>query len=246
MKQLPLLISLACWALLWEVGARLAGSDMFPPLSVVVASLGELLRLPSFQAALVSSARSFALGMALVVVVGIPLGALMGTFRTCDSILNVWVNIFLSAPLTAVVPALMPLLGVGETTVVATVFLFAVWVLILDTREGVRHVPTSLIEMGRVNGATRWQLFTKILLPFAVPEVMTGLRLATIRGVRGLIVGQVIIALLGFGGLFQTFLEGFRMERFWGLVLVVFALGIAVTGAVGCLEQRLSRHAKMR
>nr|WP_319513888.1 ABC transporter permease subunit [uncultured Cohaesibacter sp.] len=246
MRRFSLLLSILFWALVWEIAARAIGSSLFPPLSNIILTVGEVVHLHSFQEALGQTVRDFLIGMALIIVVGISLGFLMGRYKTCDRILNVWVNIFLSAPLTAVIPALMPLLGIGEVTVVATVFLFGVWVLIIDTREGVRDVPRSLIEMGRVYGATRWQMFSRIMLIHAMPEVMTGLRLACVRGVRGLIVGQIVIALTGFGGLFQTFLEGFSTERFWALVIIVFTLSFAVTGLVGLVERRLTRHAKAR
>ena len=157
MRRFSLLLSILFWALVWEIAARAIGSSLFPPLSNIILTVGEVVHLHSFQEALGQTVRDFLIGMALIIVVGISLGFLMGRYKTCDRILNVWVNIFLSAPLTAVIPALMPLLGIGEVTVVATVFLFGVWVLIIDTREGVRDVPRSLIEMGRVYGATRWQ-----------------------------------------------------------------------------------------
>ncbi|MEW5420361.1 ABC transporter permease [Amorphus sp. 3PC139-8] len=244
--RLPILLSLVAWALFWEVATQIADSTMFPPLSAILVTIGEVVQLTSFQNALVVTARSFALGMALALAVGIPVGALMGRFEAADKILNVWVNIFISAPLTAVVPALMPLLGIGEATVVATVFLFAVWVIIIDTREGICGVSPSLVEMARSNGATRWQMFWKILLPSAMPEVMTGIRLGVVRGVKGVIIGQIVIALVGFGALFETYLQTFQMTRFWALVLVVFTLGFVLVELVGLFEKRLTRHAKSR
>ncbi len=246
MRRFSIVLSIIFWALVWEISARAISSSLFPPLSVVLIAVGDVLQLHSFRAAFVQTARDFAIGMAFVVLVGITVGFLMGRYRTVDRILNVWVNIFLSAPLTALIPALMPLLGIGEVTVISTVFLFGVWVLIIDTREGIRNVPISLIEMGRVYGATRWQMFSRIMLIYAMPEVMTGLRLACVRSVRGLIVGQIVIALVGFGGLFQTFLEGYSTERFWALVVIVFALSFALTGLIGLLERRLTPHARDR
>lgn len=234
--------SLFCWALLWEIGARYIGNDMFPPLTTVLVTAVEVMQFASFKAALVATARAFFIGMALSLVVGITIGALMGRFQAVDRIFNVWVNIFLSAPLTALVPALMPILGIGEATVVATVFLFAVWVIIIDTREGVRNTPASLVEMARTYGATRWQMFSRILVPAAMPEIMTGIRLSVVRGVKGVIIGQIVIALIGFGGLFDNYLKRFQMERFWALVVTVFALGFLLVGIVGLIEKRLTTY----
>lgn len=245
-KPKSILLSLVAWAVLWELAARYAASDMFPPLSHVVATAFSLVQLQSFKDAIVITARAFATGMALAIVVGVPVGALMGRFKPVDRILNVWVNIFIAAPLTAVVPALMPILGIGETTVVATVFLFAVWVIIIDTREGMVGINRSLLEMARSHGATRWQMFSKIMLPSAMPEVMTGIRLSVVRGIKGVIIGQIVVAVVGLGELFDTYLHGFQMDRFWALVMIVFLLGMTLMGAVGLVERRLTRHAKVR
>jgi len=170
----------------------------------------------------------------------------MGRFKPVDRILNVWVNIFISAPLTAVVPALMPILGIGEATVVATVFLFAVWVIIIDTREGMVGINRSLLEMARSLGASRWQMFTRIMLPSAMPEVMTGIRLSVVRGIKGVIIGQIVVAVVGFGALFESYLHSFEMARFWALVMIVFLLGMVMMGLIGLAERRLTRHARVR
>lgn len=245
-KTKPIVLSLLAWALLWELAARSAATDMFPPLTVVVQTAFSLVHLQSFQNALVITARAFATGMALAIVIGVPVGALMGRFKPVDRILNVWVNVAISAPLTAVVPALMPILGIGETTVVATVFLFAVWVIIIDTREGMISISRSLLDMARSLGATRWQMFSRIMLPSAMPEVMTGIRLSVVRGIKGVIIGQIVVAVVGMGELFDSYLHGFQMDRFWALVMIVFLLGMSMMGAVGLIERRLTRHAKVR
>lgn len=244
--RLPAFISLMAWAALWELTGRLLDSDLVPPLSTVLLSAWELVQLSSFQRALGITARAFAIGMAFALVVGIIVGALMGTFRPVDRLLNVWVNIFISAPLTALVPALMPLLGIGETTVVATVFLFAVWVIAIDTQAGIVKVNRSLMEMGRMFGATRRQLFLKIMLPAALPEILTGVRLGVVRGVKGVIIGQIVIALIGFGEMFEVFLQTFAMDRFWALVLIIFALAFLLVEAVALVERRFEFYAKAR
>jgi NitT/TauT family transport system permease protein len=240
MKKLAIPLSLASWALLWEIGARAAGNDMFPPVSEVVRAAVELVPKHDFQAALWVTARSLFLGLTISIVLGVPIGALMARMPTLDRIFNVWINIFISAPLTALVPALMPLLGIGEPTVVATVVLFSIWVVIIDTREGVMHVPLSLIEMARMNGASRLQLFVHILIPSALPEVMTGIRLSVVRAVKGVIIGQVIVSLIGFGALFSNYLQQFEMAYFWALVMIVFVLGFAMMGVVSLIEKLLT------
>jgi len=238
--------SLIVWGALWEGVGRSGAVDLIPPLTAIVGAMVELARLASFWDAVAITAQGFALGMALAVVVGVPIGVLMGLRRTADRLLSVWVDIFISAPLTALVPALMPLLGIGQATIVATVFLFAVWVIIIDSRAGVAQVNRSLVEMGLVFGGDRRQILLRVILPAALPEIATGLRMGVIRGIKGVIIGQVIIALIGFGGLFELYLQGFLMERFWALVFVVFGLAFALIGLVERLEKRIEFYAASR
>ena len=137
-------------------------------------------------------------------------------------------------------------MGIGQTTVVVTVFLFAVFVIVLDTEVGVRQVGRSLVEMASCFGARRWDLYRKILLPSALPEILAGLRLGVIRGVKGVVIGQLLIAILGVGELFETYSQNFLFEEFWALVIVVFAFAYAVSEAIARLERRVEHYARTR
>src|SRR5690606_13476506 len=142
-----------------------------------LAAAVELVQTATWQSATVSTLRAFVTGMALAILAGIPLGVLMGRFKVADDLLGMWVNIFSSAPLSAIVPVLMILFGFGEKTIVASVFLFAVWIIVLDTRAGVRHIAPSLIEMGQSFGAGRMALYVKIIIWAALPEILAGIRI---------------------------------------------------------------------
>jgi NitT/TauT family transport system permease protein len=192
------------------------------------------------------SLRSFAFGMALALLVGIPIGFLMARVPVVGRILGMWVNIFVSAPISAVVPILMAVIGIGETTVVVTVFLFAVFVIIVDTQVGVRQADRSLVEMARCFGARPYQLYTKILFLSALPEILAGVRLGVIRGVKGVVIGQLLIAIIGVGELFELYSQNFLMEEFWALVIIVFVFAFAVSEAVAFLERRVEYYASTR
>jgi NitT/TauT family transport system permease protein len=238
--------SLVLWCVVWEVIGRAGVSSIMPPLSRVVASGMAVLASDKFAAAAWLSVRTFALGMACAVVVGVPLGIVMARSEAVGRILRVWVSVFVSAPVSALVPILMAVLGIGETTVVVTVFLFAVFVIILDTEVGVSQVSRSLVEMGRCFGASRGELYRKILLPAALPEILAGLRLGAIRGVKGVVIGQLLVAILGVGELFELYSKHFLFEEFWALVIVVFAFAYAVSEGIALLERRVEHYARAR
>jgi NitT/TauT family transport system permease protein len=245
-KRLPAMASLLIWAALWEIAGRMEVSILFPPLSAIVTRLGELFATESFWNALGLTARTYLAGSAIAILAGVPLGVLMGRSQTFDKLLLPWVNTFTSAPLTAIVPVIMAVFGFGETTIVLTVILFAVWIIILDARAGARSISPSLAEMAAAFGATRWQSFSKIFLWAALPEILTGVRLGLIRAVKGVIIGQLLVSVVGFGELFEIYSSNFLMEHMWALLIVLFALAFVIDEGLSYMERRVEYFASSR
>ena len=241
-----MLLSLLVWFALWEIVGQMKLSSIVPPFSAVLEAAFELFPTDKFRGAAVLSLRNYGVGMALALLVGIPLGVVMARVNSIGRLLGMWVNIFVSAPISALVPILMAVVGIGETTVVVTVFLFAVFVITLDTQVGIAHADRSLVEMARSFGATRRQLYAKVLLLSALPEILAGVRLGAIRGVKGVVIGQLLVAIIGVGELFETYSNNFLMEEFWALVLIVFLFAFAVSEAIAALERRVEYYAASR
>jgi NitT/TauT family transport system permease protein len=184
--------------------------------------------------------------MPAAIAVGVLLGVLMGRSRAADRFLGMWVDVMVSAPLTALVPVLMILFGMGETTVVLSVFLFAVWIIALDTRAGIAHIAPSLEEMARSYGATPRQLYAKVILWAALPEILAGVRVGFIRGVKGVVIGQLLVSIIGYGELFELYSRNFLMAEFWALTVLLFTFAVVVAGGVGALERRIEYYAGVR
>jgi len=244
--RIPMAFSLLVWAAIWETIGQLGLISLLPPLTEIVGSMGEVMGSPTFVEAASITLQAFTIGMALSLVLGIAAGILMGTSKAFGSLMGMWVNIFESSPLTAVVPALMALLGFGLPTMVVTVFLFSVWVIALDTQVGVERVNPSLVEMGRSFGAGRRVLFTQIVLRAALPELLAGIRLGLIRGLKGVVIGQLLIAVVGVGYLFELYSRSFLMPQFWSLLLVLFAFAFAASEVVAHFERKVSFYAASR
>lgn len=244
--KIPMMTSLILWAVIWEIVGRMDVIFLIPPMTSVIAAGFELVQTGSWQSATWITLRSFVLGMGMAIVVGVPLGVLMGRIKVVDNIFGLWVNMFVSAPLSALVPILMILFGLGETTVVVTVFLFAVWIIVLDARAGVMQVPPSLVEMGRSYGASRWTIFSKIILLSALPEILAGIRIGLIRGVKGVVIGQILVSVIGYGELFELYSRSFDMDRFWALTIILFAAAMLLSAAVEHFEKRIEYYAGAR
>ena len=232
--KVPIALSLLVWCLVWEVVGRLGLISLIPPFTEVLGAMPEVIGSASFAEAARITFQAYGLGI------------LMGRVHAIGELMGMWVNIFESSPLTAVVPALIALLGFGLSTMIVTVFVFSVWVIALDTQVGVERVNPSLVEMGQSFGASKRDLYLKILFFAALPELLAGIRLGLIRGLKGVIIGQLLIAVVGMGYLFELYSRSFLMPEFWALLILLFASAFLASEAVAYFERKVSFYATAR
>jgi len=244
--NIPAVFSLLIWAAIWEVIGQLDLVFIFPPLSSVLVALVEIAQRRDFHEAAIVSLKAFSVGMGIAIVGGVVIGFLMGRVEAANKVLGMWVNIFASAPLSSLVPVLMLLFGLGQTTIIVTVTLFAIWIIALDTYAGARHISPSLEEMGKSFGASRWQLLYKVLFWAALPEILAGIRMGFIRAVKGIVIGQLLVAVVALGRMFQTYSRSFLMEEFWALTLILFVFALGLSSLIGLLEQKVEYYAGTR
>ena len=245
-RRIPMAFALLFWLLVWEIVGRLGLILLIPPFTEILASFGEVVSTQRFLAAIGVTVQAFGIGMAISLTAGIGLGILMGRHKAFGEVRGMWVNIFESSPLSAVVPLLMAVLGFGMPTMITTVVLFSLWVVALDTQVGVKHANASLVEMARSFGASSADLYRKIVFWAALPEILAGVRLGVIRGVKGVIIGQLLIAIVGLGNLFELYSRNFLMPEFWSLILLVFGFAYGVSEIIGALEKRVAYYAQAR
>lgn len=244
--ELPGMSSLILWGLLWELVGQLEVTFFLPPLSQIFSTLMEIAGTKVFLTALADTAYAFVVGTLSAIVIGIPVGILMGKNRFLDELLLPWVNMFLSAPLTALVPVLMVLFGFGMKAIIITTALFAIWIIVLNSRAGVLHINQSLVEMAKSYGATPKDAFFKIYFWAALPEIISGVRIGFIRAVKGVIIGQLLISIVGFGALFELYSSNFLMKHFWAVLIVLFALAFIVAEFLAHLERKVGYYAANR
>lgn len=244
--EVPPAYSLLIWIGLWEVAGQLELAFILPPFSEVIGHLIGLVQRPVFHTAALQTLIAFIVGMLIAIVGGIAMGVLMGRNKLANTVLGMWVNIFASAPLSSLVPVLMLLFGLGQTTIIVTVVLFSIWIIALDTYAGVRHVAPSLSEMGRSFGASQWQLLTKVIIWAAMPEILAGVRMGLIRAVKGIVIGQLLVSVVAMGQLFRTFSDNFQFGEFWALTLILFVFALAFSSVIGWLEHKVEYYAGSR
>ncbi len=244
--QLPAMSSLILWGLLWEVIGQLELTFFFPPLSAIFATLVEISTTKVFLKALTDTGYAFFAGTFFAIAIGIPVGILMGKNRFLDELLLPWVNLFLSAPLTALVPVLMVLFGFGMKSIIITTALFAVWIIVLNSRAGVMQINRSLVEMAYSFGASPKDAFIKVYFWAALPEILGGVRIGFIRAVKGVIIGQLLISVVGFGALFDLYSSNFLMKHFWAVLIVLFGIAFTIAEFLAHLERKVEYYASRR
>ncbi|MHB0858217.1 MAG: ABC transporter permease [Anaerolineae bacterium] len=237
---LPLL-SLLAGACAWELAGHLAGWSFLPPLSRVLQVAFDMLRSGQLLGPLSASLLGLGMGHGLAVTCGTGLGVLMGRYRKVEHLFDLYIDLLLAAPSLVFAPVLFGLFGTGRATQVAMVFLFAFPIITANTMAGMRAADGSLVAMATAFGASRRQLFQRVLWPAALPMVMAGQRVGLARAVKGMVNGEMFVALFGLGALLRGLGSRFDMAGVYAVLLVVVALATLGTAGVQALERRLTR-----
>ena len=225
----------------WELVGRLDVSMFVPPLSRVVATWWHLLGDGTLTRAASSSLLSLLKGFVPAALLGVIVGMAMGRFAVVRYALDGWINALMSAPLSALVPILIALFGVRDTVVAATVFMFSFFVIVVNTSTGVRGTERSLIDMARAFGAGEAALFARIYLPAALPAVMLGLRLGVVQAVKGMVVGEMLISLVGLGERLIYYGNTFLITELYAVILFVLVLALLVASLAQACDRALVR-----
>ena len=238
--------SLAGWLTLpigivaWETAGRVSHFEFLPPFSAALAAVWRMTWSGELPQSIGASLTALLIGYASAVVVGIPLGLLMGRYRRLDAFLDVYVTILLATPKLLFVPILFSMFGTSQLTQVIFIYLSALVIIVVNARSGVRAVDAGCVEMARSFGATERQVLTRILLPGALPLIMAGVRMGMARGVRAMIKGEMLIAVVGMGALLRKYGGRFDAASVFGLLLVIVGIALFCTSMIRWLERRMT------
>jgi len=184
------------------------------------------------------SLEAFVIGFAISAAIGVPLGLLMGWSRIARELLDPPINFLNATPRLALLPVIVVWLGIGLKSTIVVVVLDAVIPVVFNAMAGVRDVDVRLVQTARSFGASKPELFRKILLPASTPAIITGIRLAVARGVLGVIVAELYVSTAGIGHLIQTYGQAFRVNQVVFLVILVAVFGQLLNLALQKFERR--------
>lgn len=222
----------------WEAFARNAAGLLIPgSVEVFRAGLTLVTEARLWQALAVSNVALVG-GFALAVVVGVPLGLGMGRFRTLERLADVYVSTLLVTPLAGIMPLIIMALGIGLLSRVVIVCIFAIVMIVVNSRAGVRGIDQSVIEMARSFGATEYQVWKRVLVPGALPAIMTGIRIGLGRAVTGMVIVELLLVAAGVGGLILRFRGILRPDLLYATVLVIVFEALILIRLAERLEKR--------
>ena len=233
-------ISIITLAILWEIAGQTLDSVLIPPLSKIASAWIRLLISGKLLANLLMSLWTLAAGFFLAVIVGVIVGLLMGRFRAVEHFLDLYINTLMSAPMTAFVPALILWFGLGIESRIAVVFLFAVFVIVINTMTGVKQVDRTFVEMGRSFGAREAEVFFKIILPAAMPAIMAGIRLGMGKAVKGMVTAEMLLTLTGIGAMIMQYGSAFATDALFAVILTILIVAMITMKLVEAVDQWLT------
>ena len=181
-------------------------------------------------------------GYLLAIVIGVPLGLLMGRYRRIEFSLDPFTMLLYSTPIIALYPLIIIWAGIGKTSIVTITLLLAVFPIIVNTFTGVQSVDPILIRAARSFGAREGQIFYKIMLPAAIPILIAGLRLGLGRALIGVVIGEMFGGTAGLGYLIAYSGAFFKTANLFASLLIVVLMGIIFSQALKKIEERVARH----
>lgn len=238
------IVTFVVFAVVWQLYGTYRGGLLVPTFTETMVSLADLLTRAEFWESMYISNQALVLGFTISVVVGVPLGVLLGRFRTLERFADVYLNILLVTPMAAIIPLLIMSVGFGLASRVILVTIFAIVMVIVSCRAGVRQIDPGLIEMARSYGASEAQVWRRILIPAALPAIMTGIRLGLGRAVTGMVLVELLMVSLALGGLILEFRGMFQGGLLYATIVAILAEALILINIARWIERRATPWAQ--
>jgi NitT/TauT family transport system permease protein/taurine transport system permease protein len=193
----------------------------------------------TFAADLSASLYRIALGFLLAAVIGIPIGLAMGRVRWIFEVIDPFLEFFRPVPPLAYIPLLVVWFGIGESPKVILIAAGTMPIIIINALSGVRSIPPVRLRVAQSLGATKWQMFYRVILPSALPEIFTGLRVANGVAWTCLVAAELVAANSGLGWLVEAAGQNLQVAIVIVGIIFIGACGYATELIVRLLERIL-------
>ncbi|SEB14544.1 ABC transporter permease [Variovorax sp. YR216] len=248
-RTLVSLSGLLALAVLWEAAPRagLVQANFFPPLSVVVAKLGELMATPEFWGYAVSTVRTWALGLALATVAGVVAGLAIGLTPGARRYTHSTIEFLRPIPSVALIPGVILVFGSRYQSGVVLITYAAFWQVLLQMLYGLNDMDAVARDTARTFRFSRLGFLRHVAWPTLLPFLFTGVRLAAAMALVLAVTAEMVIGSHGIGRGIVVAQSSNATPEAYALVLVAGLMGVAINLAARLLERRLLRwHPSVR
>lgn len=236
-----LLIVLALVAL-WEIMHRIAGETALPAPLPTFGYLLHNLATPRFVANLTTTALELGYALLLAYGIGLAVGVWMGAHRLSGAVGEPILVSLYSLPKIVLYPVVLLIFGLGISGKVAFGALHGILPVALLTMGAIRAIPPVYLRAARTLQLSPWQTITTVLLPAALPEVFTGLRIGFTVTLLGVLLGEMFASKAGLGSMIMNAVQLLQGEEMMTVAVVLFAFAAIANGLLLWIEHRLQRR----
>jgi NitT/TauT family transport system permease protein len=234
------LAALTGFLLFWEYFGRDINPIFGSYPSAIFEAFLDLVRNGQLASALLQSIQPFVVGYGVAIVIGVPLGLVIGRFWVAEAALGILVTGGYAMPLVALVPLLVLWFGLGFTVKAAVIFLMSLFPICINTWLGVKSVPKTLIDVGKSLVASDAVILRRIVLPATLPYIMAGIRLAVGRAVVGMVIAEFFTTISGLGAIIINSANNFDTATMFVPIIVLMVLAIGLNSLIGWIERRVA------
>jgi len=232
-RVVSVMVVLSSWELL---GRQVDPLFMSYPTAIAVAA-SSMIASGELLSALLASLHTLIYAFTIATVIGITVGMLIGRYKIVDVSTDWLVSALYTTPQVAIIPLVILWFGLGSTAKIFIVTVSAVFPILINTTAGVRNVPAQLIDVGTAFAANERQIFTKVIVPAALPYVMTGLRLGLGRAIIGMVVAEFFTAITGLGAIIVKYGNQYDTASMFVPIFVLMFLGVMLSALLRRAEE---------
>jgi NitT/TauT family transport system permease protein len=244
-KSAPLLAVLGLLAI-WQIAALILNTDSFPSALDAIRAIPAILSDRGDLINILASLRRMAIGLSLAVLLAIPLGLMMGRSRAVASFFNPLLMVIYPVPKAALMPVIMLWLGVGDVSKTLVIFLGVSLPIIYHSFQGAKAVEEKMLWSGAAMGLTAPQRMLRIVLPAALPEILTGCRTGLVLALITMVTSEMIARQSGAGNILFNALDMAQYDTVFAMIIIIGAMGIILDAAFERLRGALVKWSEPR
>lgn len=235
------ILNLGCFLLIWQLVAVYGSVPtlFLPSVTDVFGELRDMSEEGILWSNLGISLTIYLIGMVLSLAIAIPGGLLIGGIPILDKALSTYVWALYTMPRIVLMPVLLLWVGINDAARIWIIVLSAVPATLVVIMEGIKTVDNSLLTAARCFGASRWQLFLRVVVPSTIPFIATGVRMGVSRGLLGLFIGELFTADNGIGYIITLAAKTFNSAQTYAMLLVFVLFCVAMVSLTQLLERKV-------